>query len=101
MFTIAPNYTARNRIMPKVVKTQDQTDTKPYPTTPPPGESSQKGSSPQKSPGKKGVAPWTPQETWALFNALYVKRDAPNWDEVAKAVGRDKKVRQIIYECQN
>ena len=23
---------------------------------------------------------------------MYVKRDAPNWDEVAKVVGRDKKV---------
>jgi len=79
--------------MPKVAKTEEQADTKPYPTSPPPGASSQKVSSPQKSPGRKGAAPWTPQETVALFNALYVKRDSPNWEEVAKAVGRDKKVR--------
>lgn len=27
---------------------------------------------------------------------MYVKRDSPNWDEVAKLVGRDKKVRGRI-----
>jgi hypothetical protein len=72
-------------------KTEDAeaVDQKPYPSTP----TKKKASSEQGSPSKTGKSnPWTPEETWKLFCALYVKRDAPNWDEVAKAVGRDKKV---------
>jgi len=80
--------------MPRASKAQTEdaeaVDQKPYPTTP----TKKKASSEQGSPSKNGKSnPWTPEETWNLFSAIYVKRDNLNWDEVAKAVGRDKKVR--------
>jgi hypothetical protein len=79
---------------PKAKSEDAEVDQKPYLAT---LTKKKTANSEQGSPSKNGGkgVPWTPEENWRLFCALYVKRDAPNWDEVAKAVGRDKKVRLL------
>ncbi len=91
--------------MPKAEPQSDnEQDSKPYSPSSSPNKSPTKSKS--KSKSINGISghgngngvdnKWTPEETWALFEATYEKKKNVNWDEVAKLLGRDKKVSDFI-----
>jgi hypothetical protein len=51
--------------MPKAKNTVKEEDSKPY--------IQPEGKKAQKSPQKNSEGPWTPDQAWLLFNALYKK----------------------------
>ncbi|KAH8089067.1 hypothetical protein HD553DRAFT_347863 [Filobasidium floriforme] len=77
--------------MPKAPKTavKNEEDIKPY------TKDTDAPTSPQKSSKKSTGEAWTPEQMWALFNAMHPKKDSPNWKEVSAVVGRD------VKSCKN